>query len=231
MTPHGDGARGGEHEQVAELLPWYANATLEADEAAQVDAHLAACAACREELARCRALSAAVRSEAAGEEGWAPSPRHFAGVLARIEASERRPVRARGPAVLERIRTWVRETPRPVRWAFAGQGAAVVALAVALLWRTPAQAPYQTLSRPAPALVDDRALLHVVVAEETTERQLRELLRGIDGVLVGGPSPRGVYTVALPYGDSDREHVDAIVTRLKAERAVRFVAVARTRAP
>jgi anti-sigma factor RsiW len=43
--------RGSPHEQAQQLLPWYVNGTLEADEAALVEAHLAECAECRADLA------------------------------------------------------------------------------------------------------------------------------------------------------------------------------------
>jgi hypothetical protein len=227
-APHRDPPRGSEHEHVAELLPWYVNASLSREETALVDEHLAACAGCRDELARCRVLSLAARSTAQGEEGWAPSPRHFARVLERVEASERHRVGARGRALLERLRSWVIDTPRPVRWAFAAQGVAALALAAALLWHAPGPPPpaYETLSRPAPAVAGARARLHLVFAEEATERELRDLLHGIEGVVVGGPSSRGVYTVELPVGASERERIEAIAARLRGEPRVRIVAVA-----
>jgi hypothetical protein len=77
----------------------------------------------------------------------------------------------------------------------------------------------------------DRAQLHLVLAEETTERELRALLHGIEGNLVGGPSARGVYTVELPVGASERERVEAIAARLRGEPRVRNVAVAPGRSP
>lgn len=233
MTTHDEHRPpGAEHEQVAEILPWYVNASLSRNETALVDEHLPACAACREELARCRAISVAAQSVTQSEEGWAPSPQHFARILGRVDASEQRKLGARGRSLLERARSWVGATPRPVRWAFAVQGVAAVALAAALLWRAPAPSPaYETLSRPAAAVAGDRARLHVVFAEETTERELRDLLNDIGGVLVGGPTPRGVYTVELPVSASERERVEASAARLRGERRVRFVAVASTRSP
>jgi anti-sigma factor RsiW len=233
MTGHDeDRSRGGEHEQVAEILPWYVNASLSRNETALVDEHLPACAACREELARCRAISVAARSVAQSEEAWAPSPQHFAQVLERVDASEQRGLGARGRSLLERARSWVGATPRPVRWALAVQGMAAVALAAALFWRAPASAPaYETLSRPAATVAGGRARLHVVFAEETTERELRDLLNDIGGVLVGGPTPRGVYTVELPVSASERDRIEASAARLRGERRVRFVAVASTRSP
>lgn len=225
-APHRDHPQGAEHEHVAELLPWYVNASLSREETALVDQHLAGCSACRDELPRCRALSAAARSAGQSEEGWAPSPRHFARVLARVEASEQRGLGARGRAFLARLRCWVSDTPRPVRLAFAAQGMVALALAAVVVWRSPGPPPaYETLSRPAPAVAGDRARLHLVFAEETTERELRELLHDVDGVLVGGPSPRGVYTVELPVGASERQRVEASAARLRGDRRVRLVAV------
>lgn len=77
----------GVHENVWLLLPWYVNDTLETAERQVVDEHLVGCAPCREELGRCRGLSAALRS---GEES-APSPHpiQLARLLERVEASER----------------------------------------------------------------------------------------------------------------------------------------------
>lgn len=231
-APHRDPPGGSVHEHVAELLPWYVNASLSREETALVDEHLAACAACRDELARCRVLSLAARSAPQGDEGWVPSPRHFARVLERVEASEQHRLGARGRALLDRLRSWVIDTPRPVRWAFAVQGVAAVALAAALLWRVPGPPPaYETLSRPAPAVTGDRARLHLVFAEETTERELRDLLHGVEGVVVGGPSSRGVYTVELPVGASERERIEAIASRLRGEPRVRIVAIEPRRSP
>ena len=231
-APHREHPHGAEHERVAEILPWYVNASLSREETALVDQHLAGCAACRDELARCRALSLAARSGGRSEEDWAPSPRHFARVLARVEASEQRGLGARGRAFLDRLRSWMSDTPRPVRVAFAVQGMAALVLAAALVWRAPGPPPaYETLSRAAPAAAGDRARLHLVLAEETTERELRDLLHGIEGVLVGGPSSRGVYTVELPIGASERERVEAIAARLRGAPRVRIVAVAPARSP
>ncbi len=55
---------------VAELLPFYANGTLGAADRARVDAELATCASCANELRELQALAAALRERAATE----PSP-------------------------------------------------------------------------------------------------------------------------------------------------------------
>ena len=57
-----------EHDKVLELLPWFVNGTLSADETGRVETHLAGCAECREDTRhssgnwraaslRCRSMS------------------------------------------------------------------------------------------------------------------------------------------------------------------------------
>jgi len=55
----------GEHEKWSELLPWYANDTLEASARTALEAHLRDCPACREELATWRRVSNGVRAQPA----------------------------------------------------------------------------------------------------------------------------------------------------------------------
>ncbi len=59
------------------VLPWYAAGRVTADERALVEAHLAGCARCRDELAQWRAVGAALAREEAqtapertSAEGW-----------------------------------------------------------------------------------------------------------------------------------------------------------------
>src|SRR4051794_4838745 len=54
--------RGSPHEQTQSLLPWYANGTLDADEAAMVESHLETCDECRGELEAERVLAMRVAS-------------------------------------------------------------------------------------------------------------------------------------------------------------------------
>ena len=50
-------------ERVREMMPWYANGTLSSAESGEVSVHLAACGACREELAGILRLRAGVERE------------------------------------------------------------------------------------------------------------------------------------------------------------------------
>lgn len=70
---------------VAELLPYYANGTLDGADRARVEAELAACPSCSEELRELERLSAALRERA--DEAPQPSPAVLDDVLARIGSS------------------------------------------------------------------------------------------------------------------------------------------------
>jgi anti-sigma factor RsiW len=197
-----------EHEQKSELLPWYVNKTLAGREAAAVERHLLVCAECQKEAAQLQALMAGDE-----EDGWTPSPAHFAKVMAKVDALSQ-PRWPRAPS-------WMRETPRPMRIAFALQAAAMLALVAGVALRSPAR--YETLSRP-PIAATDRSRLHVVFSSDITEGEIRRLLEAAQASIVAGPSPDGIYTVELSLPAADEEAARKVSERLKANPKVRFAA-------
>jgi putative zinc finger protein len=115
-----------------------------------------------------------------------------------------------GARVRKRDASLLGGTPRLVRWALAGQLAAMILLATALAFgparRQPAGAVYRTLSEPSapaaslPATSATAAApqIRVVFVEAATAKQMREVLLSTRGRLVDGPSPLGAYTLELP---------------------------------
>ena len=63
------------HQEIIELLPWYANSTLSENERRRVETHLAGCQDCAQELASLSAVRNAVIE--LGDQVPAPSPRQF----------------------------------------------------------------------------------------------------------------------------------------------------------
>jgi anti-sigma factor RsiW len=59
MCPKLDSHPDQRHQEVWELLPWCMNRTLEAQERAHVEQHLAPCPACQEEVTRCHHIATA----------------------------------------------------------------------------------------------------------------------------------------------------------------------------
>jgi hypothetical protein len=211
------------HRRVWDLLPWYANGTLEDGERRAVETHLAACSLCREELTACRGLGELLRQ--VPEIAPAPHPAHLARILGQIGADER----AAWRSPLESLRNLLTATPRTVRWALAAQLALVLGLAGSLLLLRPASqvrnptaaaASYQTLSDSAPAAIgatSPTVRLRVVFAPGTSEQEIRDLLLGIRGQISAGPSPLGVYTVEAPAGP---DPLADVLTHLRKHRQV-----------
>jgi hypothetical protein len=202
------------HRHVRELLPWYVNGTLEEPEAEAVRAHLPGCEACREDVTRCRDLAVAVQSARAPE--WAPSREHLARLLERIDAIEagagggrwHRWLGSRAASVREAFRS----APAAMRWALAGQAALVAVLAAIAIWQATAgwNPGYRTLAGPSDPPRGGQARIRLVFAEDITEAEMRALLGRIEGSIVGGPSPAGAYTVAVPNASDQTAAVNAL---------------------
>ena len=205
------------HQRVWDWLPWYANGSLSRHEAAQVETHLAGCCACKQELTRCRDLSVAVKSSA--KDAWAPSLEHWARVLATVEAAEACPG---WRALMHKFRAWLTQTPRPMRWTLAFQGALLLALAGVIFVQTAPPQLYETLSRPTERLRSDRLTLRMVFTEDITEHELRELLQSMGAGIVQGPSSLGVYTVELPADASVAGGLTQLLANIRAHPKVRL---------
>src|SRR5258708_17419601 len=75
-----------QHDSIWLLLPWYANGTLETAERRLVEDHLAGCPSCREEVARCSGLAAALRARP--EIAPSPHPLQLARLMNRLDVSD-----------------------------------------------------------------------------------------------------------------------------------------------
>ena len=219
------------HQTVWQLLPWYVNGTLSSEERSQVDAHVATCRACDHERARCENLTLAVKAQE--QATWAPTPKHFASVLAHVEAREpKHKVEFDWRARLNKFTAWFQGSPRSMRFAFAFQGALVLTLAGALVLQAQYSAPrmYETLSRADSEVNSSQVQVRMVFAEKTSEKELRELLRGIGASIVDGPSSVGVYTVQMPT--TGVEDLHRLLAAVRAHSNVRLAEpVSRQAAP
>jgi anti-sigma-K factor RskA len=194
--------RGSPHEQAQMLLPWYVNGTLDAQEKADVEAHLAACAECRTDVEAERMLAAELESmplETA--HGWEALARRLD-----VVAPEPEPEPARPIAFLR----------RPVRlgWAIAAQALAA-ALVFAVMTAVPGapSAPiYHALgSRSAAA----PANIVVLFDPQTSEQAMRAALIEADARLVDGPTATGAYMAHVAP-----ERRDAALAALRRVREV-----------
>lgn len=215
--------RAGGHEEAWLLLPWYVNGTLDEDERAAVDDHLAACGICREEVRYWGEAASLLRED--GELAVSPEA-GLERLRRRLDPVPEGPRRAGGRSRLRAgLRAAFGGSPAVLRWALAAQLAVIVVLG-GLLARTSARpaaptatAPhgaFRTLAEPPPAPAASAApRFQVMFAPQAREREIRGALISIGGRIVDGPSPTGVYTIAVAPGEGEADPA-AVLRSLRA---------------
>lgn len=176
------------HEQAQQLLPWYVNDTLGESERAQVEAHLAACDECRDDLATERVIGTRVTGAAPDvEQGWAD-------------------MQARMRTAGERERRAFFRRRVPVGWVVGAQAVAAALIVAVMLPGQPAPKPtadYHALgSAPRPA----EAMGNVIVmfAERSSEADLRGAFERSGARVVDGPTAAGAWVVHVDQPGRDR---------------------------
>jgi hypothetical protein len=176
--------RGSPHEQAQQLLPWYVNGTLEADDAAMVETHLAECAECRADLAAEQALSREVAALPLDvEHAWST-------LSDRIDAAGP-PRRLAEPVPFLRRKV-------AIGWALGGSFAAAAAVAFAVAVVPGAPSPvgqtYRALGS-APTAAPGNAL--VMFRPDARDSDLRAALAKAGARIIDGPTASGAYVVRI----------------------------------
>jgi anti-sigma factor RsiW len=228
-----------EHVAVQSLLPWYVTGRLDAAEAAQVDAHLPHCEACRAELAAERQwqrLQPAAVAQVDVEAGWSAMLERLGHTEDEHEAVRERargidPARgARGR--LRAPRGWTSAGPL-LRWGWTAPSLLAAGLLVAFGLQPgmtddvrrgtatgtvtatagpDAAAPaYRALAAPA----SPTAAALVRFRAGATEAEVRAALRRCEARVVDGPTATDAWVVALP-----RDHYAQALAALRAQPAV-----------
>jgi anti-sigma factor RsiW len=185
-----------------DALVAYANHTLDPAEQAALEAHLADCDRCREELDWLSTLRAGMQAE--------PLPAVDEVGLARL-MREVKAEQGSAPAT----------TAAPSWWRGAMAAAVLVMLVqfgvIATQWQP--DAGYQPLSESGQAV---GPVLQVRFAPTTSLAEMQALLEQIEGRIVDGPGALGLYRIALP---EDANGEDALAT-LKAADGIVIQALA-----
>jgi hypothetical protein len=236
------------HREVAELLPWYANGSLDANEASLVELHIAACAECRLELASFEAIT---RGVVDSNDGLPPASANlYARTLERVERFEG--VRQQTPGeALRRFLLTLREAwisvSAPARFAVAAQFVAIVLLlagAVGFARQSAGNlrrvaAEKQRADQVAAELADqkkqyvilseacsqskgtgDAVELRVAFQENAPEKKIRELMEQVRGRIVDGPTAAGYYTLAVSAAPDAETAKREAIKQLTAQKDI-----------
>lgn len=156
-----------------ELLPWYANDTLDAAERATVGEHLKDCTRCRDEVVFLRALRKGVK--AVGETS------------------------APGELGLKRLLRDVHTKPAERSWwrpALAAAAVVIVVQAALLATFWPRESGITPLGGP-----KREGVVQIEFRPTATEAQIRALLQETGATLIDGPGALGVYRIVLDKPD------------------------------
>lgn len=203
-----------EHHEIAALLPWYVNATLEERDRQRVEAHIGGCSACREDLAAQRRICAAIAAEPAIDYMPVASLKRLQARLDALQSGSASTLAASKEPATQRApwRGWM--------------AASIVVVAVALAWvaadrwapldarRT--QPSYRTVTSSAPRPQGE--VIRAVFAPDITLVQLQALLDEAQLRIVSGPTEAGVYSLA----SNSALTVRASLALLRQHPTVRF---------
>lgn len=193
MSGHVLRFEGSAHSETERLLPWFVNGTLEQDERALVERHLAECAHCHGEIAALRQLQDLHADVAPLPDASAS----FRRLRNRLQAHGTPPRASRWHSL---GRGWML-TPPWLRGAVAVQAVVVLVLAVMLIgsghrpdarYRTLGDASHVVASR------EDVRQLVVVFDPHISQAQVHQLLRASQARIIDGPSDAGAYVLAVP---------------------------------
>lgn len=206
--PPSDADAQDEHDEVAALLPWYVNGTLDAEERAKVGRHVEDCPACRQELAALRALADRIAAAPVPRRSPEAAYARLRDTLAQREAAPRAPAR-RGRAG---------RRSAAVRWVIA---AMVLLLLAPWGWRQLArlaEPSFRTLSGRTPA--GEPGDVRVVFDRSMQPARIDALLEAVGGRRVGEPGPGGVYTIRLSGPAAGKPDLEAALAYLRAQEGV-----------
>lgn len=183
-----------EHDEVIQLLPFFATGALRGTERAGVERHLQVCITCRRELANEKLTHQAFRR-------FEPADNMASLAYARLSA------RLAGPAGALPVDAPARRR-RPERWIASALAASLLALVAGALLEFRAEEPrnpaFRTLARAEAVAYRARGDARVVLRSALSRARARELLAGAGFDVLGGPDALGVYVVRLatPSGRS-----------------------------
>jgi anti-sigma factor RsiW len=210
-----------EHREVSALLPWYVNGSIGEQDRQRVDAHLSACADCRNDLAQEQRVYRAMTAETAVEYMPAASLKRLQARLDGIGAAE-----ANSPAnAAADVRSAAAPARRFMRWpGLMAASIAVMAVAFSLLaadrWLrlrgTPAQPNYYTVTTAAPRPQGE--VIRAVFSPTITLVELQSILDEAQLRIVSGPTEAGVYSLAAKSG----RPVSSSLALLREHAKVRF---------
>ena len=217
-----------EHQEVASLLPWYVNKTLQGTELKAVEAHLGACLTCKRELAQLQKLAQAVLQEGSLDSAEQAS---FSRLKMRLHGQQTEQAPVGNSIVADNVVELSK--PKSRRWTYSAINRPALAMAAAMLLSLTVLMPrfvdkdmqlvnsFRTLSEGQPEKSINANEIRVVFAENIDQQQKNTILDRVHGQIIDSPTAQGVYTVRLNR-DIAAKHLLDVVELLRKDNNVIF---------
>ena len=211
-------------DRLSELLPWYANGTLGADDRAWVEAQLREQPELAAELQWMQSLQGKLRESTPPVSDEIGLDRALARIAqdrreTAIFTAPRRPAPTAAPGWMTRVREWLDGFGMKPAMAMA---VAVIAIQAGFLVEMTIGSPEtaQIRALPAGTTATQGPLLKVNFKADATEADMRVLLVQVQGSIVGGPGQLGDYYLRVPA-----ERIDTLAVQVRESRIVDAVTV------
>ncbi|HEV7357996.1 MAG TPA: zf-HC2 domain-containing protein [Steroidobacteraceae bacterium] len=182
-----------EHHEVSALIPWYVNETLDEPARKRVDAHVDACAICRDDLAVQRRICDGIHAQPALDYMPVASLKRL---HMRLDAMQAGSAPVQAPALEQQSRS-----ATPWRgWMAASVAAVAVAVGLVVVDRWAqfdsrlTQPKYSTVTTAVPRPQGE--VIRAVFAPNITLIELQSILDEAQLRIVSGPTEAGVYSLA-----------------------------------
>ncbi|MCZ6855688.1 MAG: zf-HC2 domain-containing protein [Gammaproteobacteria bacterium] len=187
------------HQTIVELIPWYINGSLNEAETDYVSKHVTECASCAAEIEAELQLARSMADQPSGFD--------------RLEAAEQRSFET-----LARRIKGTEQHRSPIRLAIAAGALVAVVITAFVAGRYTQEVSFEAMTS---VTADSRPVLQLIFHPGVSERDLRLLIVDSGGALLGGPSSKGVYRLALPADVDAAQYA----RRLRQHPALRWVEV------
>jgi len=214
-----------EHQEISALLPWYINGSIDEHDRQRLDAHLALCAGCREELAQEQRIYEGMTADTAVEYMPAASLKRLQARLDGVAAASPDP---RSDVGTQELAAGQKPGGRPLAWpGLMAASVAVMAVALSLLaadrwiqFRAHAAVPdYYTVTTSIPRPQGE--VIRAVFSPTITLVELQAVLDEAQLRIISGPTEAGVYSLAANSG----RPVSASLASLRRDEKVRFAEI------
>jgi hypothetical protein len=217
-----------EHQEVWELLPWYINRSLNAIEENRVKTHAKDCIACKIELNQQYQIVEKMQQDTFLQQTAQIS---FSKLKQRIEnQSNISPRFAENPEKEQKgLGFFYSNFFRLDHVKFFGYVALLAGLLITVssLFHIPSDLlettnVYRTLGSSSDVTHQKGNLIHVVFADSATSKQINDVISGVSGQIIKGPSKNGVYEIWIDEQPINKHEFNGIVNRLRNHKLIVF---------